>query len=143
MRIFDRVAATFAVTAVAGLLLAGCDNTLPPDSDPEVEPVEKSSAPERDGEPDKPPAADVLIEALKEHPGDILAAVEASALRVRVNGEKKLLTVDFGKGPITDEGLAHLETLKTLTVLDIEFAPVTEQGVARLQESLPTCKINH
>ncbi|MED5399841.1 MAG: hypothetical protein VX669_05590 [Planctomycetota bacterium] len=53
----------------------------------------------------------------------------------------KLEFLHLGSTSITDEGLVHLESLKSLRDLKVTRTNVSEAGVTMLQKKLPGAKI--
>ena len=52
-------------------------------------------------------------------------------------------SLDLRGTVISDEGLVHLERLKSLEVLRLEDTSVTQQGVEGLRRALPNCEIRY
>ncbi len=54
----------------------------------------------------------------------------------------KLQSLDLSYTRITDAGLEHLKGLTNLEQLNLRDTQVTDEGVKKLQEALPSCKID-
>ena len=52
----------------------------------------------------------------------------------------KLRELWLGDTEVSDAGLAHLRSLKTLTVLEVSQTKVTAEGLRRLKQLLPRLK---
>lgn len=77
-------------------------------------------------------AGDVLVEAIEESGGDLPAALQQVAVRVRRGRFGDVVLVNLTGPRITDAALERIKTLDSLLVLDVWNAPITDDGVAHL-----------
>ena len=59
-----------------------------------------------------------------------------------LKGHNYLAGVDLMSTRVTDQGLAHLETLPTLKFLTIEKAQVTRAGIEHFRKAAPRCEVD-
>ena len=127
----------FAVLVIVNLLIwADIDLSSPP-SDLPASNSEKSEPPDSEDEPD------VLLAALRNQNGDLIAALKSIATDVEQNDDGQIVVLNLEYQKITDAGLRHLAKLKHLQVLNLSATRISDDGLVSLKglSSLTTLKL--
>ena len=87
--------------------------------------------------------ADVLIEALAEHNGDLVAALKtivSAEVRVVFDGTD-IVGINLDDTKVTDEAMEKLAGLDKLRWIGLVRTGVTPEGVESLRKTLPNCTV--
>jgi len=87
--------------------------------------------------------ADVLIEALAEHNGDLVAALKtivSAEVRVVLDGTD-IVGINLDDTKVTDEAMEKLAGLDKLRWIGLVRTDVTPEGIESLRKTLPDCTV--